>query len=93
MMKKKWVEKYLHGFRSIVFKNIALDRKVYNISTRNIFVKGSSLITIKSIVQKLNNFCPFERKCAFPLRLPAFYETAMKNADFPCILELIAGCH
>lgn len=51
------------------------------------------MIKTKSFVQKLNNFCPFERKCTFPPRLPAFYETAIKNADFPCILELIAGCH
>lgn len=49
-MKKKWVEKYLYGFRLIVFKNIVLDFKVYNIFMRNIFVKGSLLIIIKLIV-------------------------------------------
>lgn len=72
---------------------IAFDCKNYSNFTKTIFVKGSSMIKTKSFVQKLNNFCPFERKCTFPPRLPAFYETAIKNADFPCILELIAGCH
>ena len=81
-MKNKCGRKIFTRPGSGCLHNIALDRKVYNIFTRTIFVKGSSMITIKSFVQKLNNFCPFERKCTFPPRLPAFYETAIKNADF-----------
>lgn len=92
-MKKKCGRKIFTRVHIECLHNIALDRKVYNIFTRTIFVKGRSMITIKSFVQKLNDFYPFERKCAFPMHLPALYKTAIKNADFPCILQLIAGCH